>query len=647
MLLLRLVPAERVVPRGVTALRRCCYSTTSGKKIKPEKPNIVVLNPKQAGIAARNRDPRKLPHSSHHLSILQGVDLGADNSKTSVHRRQPSRDGDAATEENADYLSLLNFQSKITPEQIVSSIDSLKPPQTSVSNATVQSLTQNLYDSYTAKQLQYFLKSKDPNMQRSRLNKGIMINKILLQIWGLKIMDSLTTTKFRQIKMSRRSAKLLILTQNGKILQNLIRLNKNLLIQLNFSTNDLNIWCDDESLIRFIEISISQILRNVVITSWDLGTLTPDLMALITKTCAVDIDLATNECAAFGWKRINLAKRLFKWVQAASLEKKVMFENERIQKWTSENREVHTESFFFNDIGSLNWFRRNYNDWTRLQEVAPFTETEKTPSAESFVDDEKINELHDFLYSKRTPPTAAPFELVNDASQSPTHHSLISVSLGQLLTRSKTAETFFLPRVPHLVSKLMKLPLYDDFKTKDAMFTVEQHDYYLQLQFAPAIENPDLPPLEIWLELDDNDDIILESAQCLVQEQKSNYLIQTPELCHDYKVSMETVSNVSLETQNMVKTYLKNLKFTSLNHFKCSHQLSVAAPDGKNAIYDYLAVNYHRIIKLRYMDKYVVQFSDINGGSLGGRYSQVHFVCDENPTRDQFSTFIKDVFKFN
>lgn len=68
----------------------------------------------------------------------------------------------------------------------------------------------------------------------------------------------------------------------------------------------------------------------------------------------------------------------------------------------------------------------------------------------------------------------------------------------------------------------------------------------------------------------------------------------------------------------------------------------------QSVTFDYVSVMYRRVLKLKYLDKYLVQFSDLNGGTRGGKYTQIDFIGPEaeHLTRDEFAKFIKDVLQY-
>lgn len=617
-------------------------SITRGKKIKPTKPNIVVLNPKQAGllndsrrynISSNEEDSivglNRLSKGNNSISILEGVDLDF----------EPSNKRATISDTEADLINdtkrLLKFTSKVTFEQTLQSIESQRPDSKILSSKQYLELEERLLESYTAKQLQAYLKDKKPELPCSKWVKKKLISEIL-KSWNCSLSDTPTNIQHKVIKLSRRDAKLLLLTQNGKILKNLTRINRDLMIQLNLSQNELKI-SGQKGILKFIEISLTNILNNVRESHWNFPNVSPNIIPVITRICGVDINIESESIAAFGWKRIDLAKRLINWYKSeTSISKN--HTTEKLTSWISPLSDASNIRLFpFSDMDCLDWINRT-SSWGRSQEIAAITTAHNVKKIDpiKLVSEDKINTLYQFLQNSK-----------ND-TKNPTEKNL-SITLGQILRTIGEEKHIFQPKISHITSKLLKLPLYDEYSGKDEYFALDQHDYYLQLKLSPAASESSLNPLEIWLELDDNGRIILDSAHCIEHLSRKDYLIATPELSHDFKICLDEINNITLENvvQPGLKEFLDNLKFPSLNAFKAPKQLIINLPNAPNSVYDYLHVNQHRVLRLKYLGKYSVQFSEVDGGSLGGRYTQIDFIGNGMITREQFGQFVRDIFSFS
>lgn len=736
------------------------HLVSRGKKIKPQKPNIVVLNLKQSGLLPNTRKynynrnkkisySNRMDHSNDnisnnttnnnnhysnyinsansnsikHITILEGVDLG-DNTNSNYknidsnneYGQNNSNNDNIIDDSDHTYLldskaqtsnTLLQFKSKLTNEQIIQSIDSMKPPTTEVSNKIYDELLKRLLDGYTVKQLRYYISTKSPGrISTSKLVKLGIVKRLLNDVWQLKISSKMNTLNsysmsHKIVNLNDVQTKLLLLTQNGKILKNLSRLDKNLLIQLDYSNNQLKLW-GNESVLKYIEISINNVLKNILMTKWmpsndSLTSANPSttsnttttttynnnnkIISRITRLCDVDINLDKNEICAFGNKRIQLAKRLMLWSDYLNMESSKSYSNywkQSVDQIVSNNgKEYQFQWFPFVDIQTLNWLRQIEPHETLREICSIKNESYKQlppTSLNNLLTDEKIDKFYDF------------FNHENKASVTdlePNVSNILSISLGQIL-RSNTKPQLTSPilasssslqpnwifhsRIPQLSQKLLKMPLFDEHTTNDELLSTDQHDYYLQIiltpnknQFKDSINDNTFlkdQPLELWLQLDENNQIILDSIQAIIPTLRENYLIQTPERPFDYRISNDHVLNieVTLKSQPGLISFLNEIRMSnSIDNIKIPSNLLLNNPselsDTKSSVstigYNYVTCNRHKILKLKYMDKYCVQYSEIDGGNFGGKSQQIDFISnDSKPTKEEFRTFIKDIFKF-
>lgn len=719
------------------------HHVTRGKKIKPQKSHILVLDLKQSGLlpnirknnhkhTKKNNHSNRMDHPNYnnsnnnntkHITILEGVDLGDNNSAykytdpSNGYSKNNSNNNIIIDNSNNVYLrdpkgqssnTLLQFESKLTNEQIIQSIDSMRPPTTEVSNKIFNELVERLNNGYTVKQLRYYVSTKSfTRISTSKLVKLDIVKRLLNDVWNLKISFKMNTMNsnsmsYKIINLNDVQTKLLLLTQNGKILKNLSRLDKNLLIQLDYSNNQLKLW-GNESVLKYIEISITNILKNILMTKWMPSTnsstsLTTTsynnkIISRITRLCDVDINLDKNEIFAFGNKRIQLAKRLLLWADYLNMEVLRAYSDywkQAIDRVSSNtNKENQFRWFPFVDIQTLNWLRQ-IEPFEILREICPIKNESYNDliadSLNNLLTDEKIDKFYNF------------FNHTNKASITnlrPNVSNILSISLGQVLRPNKKASLtspmspcsssssnieesssfsslhsnwIFHSRIPQLSEKLLKLPLFDKEFTKDELLLTDQHDYYLQIiltpdkrQFEESMNNH-MPlkdqPLELWLQIDENNQIILDSIQAIIPILRENYLIQTPERPFDYRISNDYVMNVeaTLESQPGLISFLNEIRMSnSIDNIKIPYNLCLNNPIGLSDIkhliptirYNYVTCNRHKILKLKYMDKYCVQYSEIDGGNFGGKSQQIDFISsDSKPTKEEFSAFIKDIFMF-
>ena len=412
-----------------------------------------------------------------------------------------------------------------------------------------------------------------------------------------------------------------------------------------------------------------EVLKNISVTTW-LHNINEQsdlkIISKITRLCGVDINLEKNEIAAFGWKRIQLAKRLLLWSNYNDMENDL---NSTSFKQTIDKIETETtkETWFpFTEIQNLNWLKR-IEPLEYLHKVSPIEVSSSTISPQANILDilsskDKADSMYDF------------FTTQSSTSTETTSSNVLSISLGQILktkqppvnTTTKKHKSIsnwvFQSRVPQLSQKLMKLPLYNEINEEDELLSLDQHDYYLQLMFTPSSQSPNKEtptsafsrnqPLELWLQLDENEQIVMDSVQAIIPTLRENYLIQTPDLPCDYKISNDHVINipVTLESQPQLISYLNNIHTgNNIDNFKIPSELTMNNPsqNADSIKYDYVTCNRHKVLKLKYMDKYYVQYSEIDGGELGEKSQQIDFIANEsNPTKEEFKQFVTDIFKF-
>lgn len=644
--------------------------STRGKKLKPEKPTIVVLNPKQAGLLNnRNRYRPSNPNnegrnfSDNNTSIQKNNGSSRIPSKNTLFEGvelEPARTKkppvlNETLSENLlkDTENLLKFSKNASLEQLFYSIDSLKPAMTNISQENYTELQEKIMNAFTIKQLRAYINKLDPNhdlITSNRLVKHKLIDQIFTKLWDSKISQNLINLKTKTIKLTERHSKLLLLTQNGKILKNLTRLNPHLFIQLNLSQNELRITSTSD-ILEFIEISLNNILNNVCTKQWEPQTsLTDNQLNLITRICGVDIN--NNEIAAFGWKRIDLAKRLVRWIIS---QEDSIYKNTKYAKWLKSDQPDTTDKnirlFPYSDPDRLDWISKN-EEWGRLQKVESMKNENNKCSfkVNDIITEEKIDEVYDFFRKSNRDSNKS--EIPQEVSQ------IISVSFGSVLETKNNNMKIFQPVVPKISEKVLALPV--DTEEYDS-----EPSYYLELNFISTPHNSvdkKFPPIKLLLQLDENNNIIYETIQCLTTLSTNEYYAQTPQLPHDYKISNDILTDIfeydaggNLINQPSVDKFLDKFVYkpylpSDNSIYKILFNLPSAGTDLTTVDYSFVSMNHHSVKRFKYLNKYSVQFSKVNGNSLGGDYTQVEFVNNDNatelPNREEFGQFMKDIFNF-
>lgn len=670
---------------------------TRGRKIKPSKDTFVVLDPRQAGLLKKRHVPDHFKNDDNrNLSILEGVELGIDRN---VSRRKGMATSARSIYESNEILreiefsrkKLLVFESSVSKEQVVKSIGFQNPTIKIMSQQRYDQLVSVLDSAYTAPQLRAYTKTVYGNAH-THWTKNKVISILLNDYWGcsvntvIKETDDLIVEKI--IDISTRDMYLLLLTNHGKILHNLARIGATLAVALD--ENKIIVRATS-SIIRYVEVSLTKILQNVhneilpisdiisrhtargakLMTYKDKS----ELISLIQKENGsfFEKSLSDDDCSgeyvvsAFGNKRVNEAKKLLLWG--------IKYNPQLVERLEyCGNADLKYKRYPFTRFECLDWINRN-KQWYREQTVVSTKSivSNRDDQSQLVINDEKLNSYYNFLKSDLSKDTKTNMVEL-DSNYIPV--KTVSITLGQLL-RSDDAinlnSHLFEPKVPLITNKLLRLPLYNDVATKDELYTIDQHDYYVQLKFVPDLSclsntSLNLPPLELWLELDEHDNAVISSAQCILQMEQRRLLLETRHRSHDYRFDNDTIIELTesfednqetwLDNQPGIKDFLKvsKLSFGSNNKVSLPTNITVKLPiingegtvENVNVSYNFINTTYQRVLRLKYLGKYMVQFSDVNCGSRGGRYTQVDFVGEgtefENPKN--FSKFLNDVTKF-
>ncbi|SCU94017.1 LADA_0G06062g1_1 [Lachancea dasiensis] len=655
-------------------------NSTRGKKLKPKRAQIVVLNPREAGLFRRKRIPGHFTGSGRHrhlakerLSALEGVEFDDRNSKLS---HPETSAGNILQEIESQRRKLLIFKNSVPREQVVRSIHELKPGADSriMSAKRYEQLKTLLEGAYTVPQLKAYMKKYFDVTAAKSVPKKTLITRIMGDLWQCQLDESISEGQDliveRIIDVQTRDIYLILLTNNGKILHNFARLGATVAVAL--SENKIIVRATS-SLVKYVEVSLRKILDNVQREDISISELIKnhhdptgaaidiqEIVNLVQKESATFFERSpedesnTYSITSFGSKRITTAKVLLLWALGYSPQS-----TEQIHYLGKHERSKYM-SFPFTDINALDWIQRN-KDWSRLQEpVRKNSVDEENHQTSLVLSEDKIDELYSSLLGARTNATS---DIKAENSS-----KIWSITLGQLL-RTADNETAFQTKVAGAAAKLLRLPLNEGSFTQDHLYTVDQHEYFVQLKFIPNLgdlnHTKTIPPLELWFELDDDDKAINSSVRCLLHAEDKSLLLEMPQSPYDLKVNVDNTLEVTqpydLDPENWLKDQpgLKEFLLKARLNFQGNEKLFIPkslalnlqfqdSPDSNTITYGYVNVNYRRVLKLRFLDKYLVQFTDVNGGPRGGKFTQIDFVNTEagEMSRLEFGQFLRDVLKF-
>ncbi|EDO19336.1 hypothetical protein Kpol_1036p82 [Vanderwaltozyma polyspora DSM 70294] len=670
-------------------------SKTRGKKRKPSKASFVVLNPTQAGLLRKRHIPSEFSKKNgEKLSILEGIELDKDMPSTKIATRDNDIGDKSETSKILNEIEnsrkrLLVFASTASQGEAAKSINYQKPTVKKMSQERYDQLKYLLDTGYTVPQLRAYTK-KYYNDSNNKLVKHDLIKKVLNDYWGCIVTKNVKEADDviieRIIDISTRDMYLLLLTNNGKIMHNLARIGATLAVVLD---ENKIIVRGTSAIIKYVEVSLNKILQNVVTETMPISDIiqfhtakgaklmtydeTRDLTGLIQRVSGAFFEKVPSEnnqdsidytLASLGRKRIEDAKKLFLWAMNYECQLQEKFGN-------CTDPSLIYKNYPYTSNECLDWINRS-KEWYRVQSVQAVNTIPDEPNTDTrlHLENETIETYRNFLNGQESSDlNTKMMKLSSKLLQNKTN----SITLGQILRENnvdKYNSYMFQPRIPQITSKLLQLPLFDNVTPENDLYSIDQHDYYVQMKFIPNLssisdESFNAPPLEIWCELDDNDNAILTSAQCILLMEQKRLFLESGHLPHDYRIDRDTTVNLTesfelnqenwLNDQPGLKEFFRKakLKFGQGGKVEVPGQVKLSLPmvnsNGIDKVvdvnYDYINITYRRVLRLKYMDKYLVQFSDINGGSRGGRYTQVDFVGDgsELDSTENLRNFITDI----
>ncbi|KAH7579474.1 uncharacterized protein CGFF_00495 [Nakaseomyces glabratus] len=706
--MLRALPLlrKRILPAFRTRIR--LYSddslkekllSTRGKKKMPEKQKIVVLNPGQVTSFKRRRRGPVTDHANTHtttdslitrhnrpisaprtkLSILEGVDLGISTNGSKEEDKEKLTDT-VLEEIDQKRRKLMVFRSTVSEEQAVKAIGYQKPVKPIMSQKRYEQLENLLKSAYTVNQLRaYSKKMFGPSLFKK--SKAFIIKKIMNEYWQCQVDENINEKDDliieRELDIKTRDTYLLLLTDNGKILHNLARIGAILAVAP--EENKIIIRAS-ANVIRYVEISLNRILENVKTEIVPIEKLIRDhsidgkldgdmnveqIIDLVQKQASVYIDLISDSSeekqyniSAFGKKRIDTAKLYLTWASKYTphVQEEYITTGDKCMK-------EKCKEYPYTDMDSFNWLDKN-KLWYRLQlpenKLLGKTDKLEYPPTIEMLD---VKRIYDFLTDKNISLKQKLLPVKG------TRQHVISVTMGQLLKAGNSMIRTFLPRIPTISNFLMDLPYFEETHEGNLSVLGENDDYYVQLKFKPDLSS--IPPgiksyppnMELWFELDDRDNAIKASMDCIFSVSEKAVMLEAPQHPFDFKIVSDAVVSLNpslenddpgqwLEGQDELKHYVDQAKldFGQGNKMLLGNSVCVNIPTEEEGTvqvrYDFVNTYRHRITRLKFRDRFLVQYSNINGGARGGQTNRIDLICDDNPDYNDFSNFIQQSLEF-
>lgn len=561
-----------------------------------------------------------------------------------------------------------------TDELIVKLIEAYKPPVTENCLITEDLFTKiydKIYQAFSTKDLKNYFTIVKYNKSSAGKSKKKLVDVLLKKIWLLKVNKNLKLKRknikddklqdnanvidfnFSEVFLNSTSYKLILReienknelqynftdhvnkneawTTKLKSLLQLFKLKGNsLIIKTNPINESLIIWSVHDSMTQFVEIVIDALSNKVITSKWPtLETKNNDISGsfdqmeidkLITNKLNIIIDHKRKKIFTLNAQVKNRALAFKNWALYQDIESKI--NNQFVAESSTEesSKAVNFEKKWYPicDKTSLQWFQDS-KKWARLQNCF------ERESREGIINDNDkflVNQMEmDKIYKF--------FEPKFDNSIENDEMRVFSVSMGQILQCLNTKEFLFQNRVPYLKEKISNLVVEQDFEK------------YLQI-FLKAKNDDDLIK-ELWIGIDSITKNVITSIQCIIPKSRYNYLLQVPELPYDYKWSLDNVilQSINEEEQTKIRASFNNLPFDHEN-LNLPNRFEI---DGK--VFIPMHFNFQTIRKLKYMNKYDIQYSEIDGGPICNKYAQVDFICSQDkPTLTEFQQFVQDISQF-
>ena len=225
-----------------------------------------------------------------------------------------------------------------------------------------------------------------------------------------------------------------------------------------------------------------------------------------------------------------------------------------------------------------------------------------------------------------------------------------------------------------LIKKLVQLPFYEksDASLSSQAMVHDPHTYVAQIRFVPSpfdnVDHEEFPPVEIWVELNDRSKADVDTLSMVTVEGENECLVGLPQEILDMKVSCQKtgdllqVANESpLHEKNSINELLQETaprysRFDAqpgLSEFLDNSRLDFGGSQrpaispfidinfgDKKIRYLYVNVNYRKQLEFRYGDR-LIQMSTVEGGSMGGRTTEVTFV-GENEDKQELQELLID-----
>lgn len=628
-----------------------------GKKLPPNKQNLVILN------AAQSRLVRKIPkYFQENKSIVQKKKSKFIN--TTEFEEQRSK--------------LIKINSKLTNEEAIRRLNHIKPSRFEVSSKRYDQLSKEISSTFTLVQLKKYISSEYPNILNYKaLPKIKIIPKILNNCWNLQISENVNPKEDliiqREFNLTQTELYLLLIQRT---FDKWIRANVKIIV---LPEEFRVIVRSNKSHLQYIELALEKILKNIVSYPINLNSIDNHLklnnknlpINEIQKLSGVFFQNTENsnefDMFSLGKKKFSDAKRLIVW----SLENNSFINDLNL---INLNDLSNVDNFKYYQSDTLPWLYQN-SDLSRLQ----------TPKSEDF-SPIPIHLNSDKIFDNLNKLTTRSLLFDSNSTQTVT-----AVTFGQVLNeldeKGKPIKSILNTEIPFIKDKLNSLPLFqyeEQQENLDNEFELDQlqepHSYFAQIKYMPSpflasneselnstddsnIDNfLNYPPLEFWFEVDENEKVKIDTLQAVLIELEINSTVLLPSHLTDLKfIKSNSINLIDPDTSNSnsddwlndqpgIKSHLSHAKldFSGSKSVRVPDFVDINIPGIEKPVrYQYVSLSYRRHLNYKFNDK-LLQYAVIEGGSLGGRTSELIMVGseDKNQPKQEFNEFVNDAVKF-
>uniref|UniRef100_A0A060TDC2 ARAD1B23518p n=1 Tax=Blastobotrys adeninivorans TaxID=409370 RepID=A0A060TDC2_BLAAD len=629
--------------------------TPLGIANQPPNKNYIILGADRARLI-----PRKRPEAPKSLGKSLKVDVLEEQRK-----------------------QLLVFKSEAPKELVFTSISSLKPFDPKLSKKRYEQLKMELGRSYTVSQIRAFLAEKAGKVRYRKSDpKAKLIDVLLSKVWNLRVSDEVSERSDvvveRSIGLTRREI-FHVISESGKMPRNWTKSGAHVVI---LASEQRIIIRSTENTFNWIMAELHTKLESIQSETLDMRLLnkvgcgTKNLpLSKIQQLTDVYIEVIPpgNYLRLFAPRKGALATAKRVILQASGVKNGI--QEEYLQETSPELASTCDYARVLDD-DSVHWANRS-ESWWRWQ--ARRTKQPPLPHP-SFPVTQPQRQIQERVLSSPDGSTSIPAvgyqQLCHGLAQR-LNRSLgqkdkpvaYTVTFGQILRDHREGagdRMSFFTNIPFITEACSQLPfsemdvaddpepakLPEDVKEEDNDLWAQvlalnadenQHSnevseltkkletdnftYFCQIKLSPSPycdltteEFEKLPPIEVWLDIDNMKQAVKSSARFIIASEESNIYVPLPDKVADLRLTA-TIQEI-LPYQDSLAGFLRNSKldFSGNSRLGCPATLDIEM-NGKKVQYLYDSMFFRRQADLQFKNK-ILLHSSVEGGLYGGKTNE-------------------------